>query len=393
MCRAYMTTYLPSYSNDELRVEIRNHIAHLTLNRPAALNALSFSMLESMTELFNQWAKDPDIKAVVAQGVGEKAFCAGGDVRGLYASVTQSGPDVHGRFFSVEYALNYQMHRFLKNTGKPYIALMDGIVMGGGMGISQGATLRIVGERTRMAMPETAIGLFPDVGGSYFLSRAPGATGLYIALTSSTIRATDALYAGLADVTMTREAQQQFLAQLDSLAWPDATQASALAAIVALAKSLSSNAPEAATGAAPSDLAGLRAAIDKHFSDKPSVQAIIDSLQTETRPEFTPWALHSIKLLQKHSPTLLCVTHRQITAGATMKLADCFRMELNLVYEAFLQKDLIEGIRALLIDKDNSPKWNPATLAAVDPATVDRFFSEHWASDEHPLRDLEKKFG
>ena len=303
-----------SYANTELHVDIRNHVAYLTLNRPAALNALTPAMLAGMGELFTQWASDPNIKAVISMGAGEKAYCAGGDVRGLHASLTAPDGKIHDEFFRVEYALNYQMHRFMKNSGKPYIAMIDGIVMGGGMGIAQGATLRIVGERTKMAMPETAIGLFPDVGGSYFLSRCPGAIGLYLGLTGVTIKAADAMYASLADLHMTREAQTHFFSGLDAMKWSDKP----LADVVQLAKSLTTNVPEAAP------LLALQPVIEQHFAQKISVVAIIDSLQSESRTEYREWAQQTVARLQKHSPTLLCVTKRQIETAATMTLADCF---------------------------------------------------------------------
>jgi len=374
------------HTNNELQVEVRNHVAYLTLNRPAALNALTPAMLTSMSELFGQWANDPNIKAVISMGAGDKAYCAGGDVRGLYASLTDPSGEVHDSFFKVEYALNYQMHRFLKNTGKPYIAMIDGIVMGGGMGVSQGATLRIVGERTKMAMPETAIGLFPDVGGSYFLSRCPGALGLYLGLSGVTIKAADALYASLADLHMTREAQQQFFAALDHLTW----SGNALGHVTQLARSLSITVAE---GAPVPGLQALRPDVEMHFGGKQSVQGIIASLEQESRPSHLEWAQQTVARLKKHSPTLLCVTKRQIETAATMTLADCFRMELNLVEQCFAQRDVVEGIRALLIDKDNQPRWNPATLDAVTPAMIDAFFAPKWPPAAHPLQNLEARFG
>lgn len=379
-----------THANGELLVEIRNHVALLTLNRPAALHALSFDMLAGLTSLLADWSANPDIHAVIVQGAGEKAFCAGGDVRGLYNSLIDQDETFHERYFSTEYALDYQIHRFLKNTGKPYIALIDGIVMGGGMGISQGATLRIAGERTRMAMPETAIGLFPDVGGSYFLSRAPGAVGLYLALTGTTIKAADAIYAGLADLYMSPAAKQQFLVQLAQLQWTS----NPLGDITTLARSLAIPPPEPdAASAQTAPLSVLRPAIDMHFANQPSVQAIVTSLENEQRPLYVDWAKQTIELLKKRSPTMLCVAKRQIETAATMTLADCFRMELNMVNACFDSHDLIEGIRALIIDKDNAPHWNPASLADVTASMVDAFFHPQWAPSAHPFKDLEARFG
>jgi enoyl-CoA hydratase/carnithine racemase len=369
-------------SYDEILVEVRNHVAHLTMNRPQALNALSFDMLKQMRERFDQWAQDPNIYAVVARGSGEKAFCAGGDVRGLYNSITSLGPRVHEDFFIAEYTLNYQMHRFLKSTGKPYIAIMDGIVMGGGMGISQGATFRIVGDRTKMAMPETKIGLFPDVAGTYFLSRATGATGLYLGLTSNVINGADAVAAKLADAYMTVDAQQAFLQQLDQITWTTAP----LNDVVRLVTTNATSAP-------PSTLAAVTQTMDKHFAGKHNVQDIITSLLSETEPSVSDWAHKTAADLQKRSPTLMEVTRRQIENGHKLSVAECLRLELAMMYRAFEHPDVVEGIRALAIDKDNQPHWSPATLAEVSGDVVESFFAPRWSPAEHPLAKLEQQFG
>ena len=329
-----------SAAGGELLAEVRSGAATVTLNRPAALNALSFGMLQGLAAWLDAWERDERVGLVVFRGAGEKAFCAGGDVRSLYQN---AGKDPEGlrEFFRVEYALDHRIH----NYPKTIVSLMDGIVMGGGMGISQGTSVRIVGSRTRMAMPETAIGLFPDVGGSYFLSRVPGSLGMYLGLAGPTIRAADALYCGLADVS-TFEI--------------DDTQ---------------------------SELAPVREAIDRHFSLE-SVPAIVESLRKEKDARFAAWAAATLETLDRRSPTLLCVTHEQIRRGAQMKLADCFRMELNLIHACFEQGDMIEGIRALIIDKDNRPRWHRARLEDVTRADVDAFFAPRWTPAAHPLASL-----
>ncbi len=339
-------------SDGELLAELRGGVATVTLNRPAALNALSFGMLEGLTRWLDAWEKDESVRLVVLRGAGDKAFCAGGDIRALHdrfkAGVgTDPGSARLGsvpgflEFFIVEYALDYRIHTYPKTI----VAVMDGIVMGGGMGIAQGAAVRIVGERTKMAMPETAIGLFPDVGGSYFLSRAPGKIGVYLGLVGPTLRAADAIYAGLADVYV-------------------------------------------GAGAAPAgELERLRPAIDQHFA-RDSVAAIIESLQSERRPELQEWAAKTLEALAKRSPTMLAVTLEQLRRGATLSLAECFRMELNLIHGCFEQGDFVEGIRALIVEKDNQPHWRPPRLAEVSRPAVDAFFKPRWQPAQHPLATL-----
>ncbi len=324
----------------ELLAHVRGKVATVTLNRPAALNALSMGMLEGLAAWLDAWAHDERIATIVLRGAGEKAFCAGGDIRALHANFS-SGAREHHAFFEVEYALDFRIHTY----PKPVAAVMDGIVMGGGMGLAQGAGLRIVGSRTKMAMPETAIGLFPDVGGSYFLSRLPGGLGAYLGLAGPSLDAADALYCGLADLYV---------------------------------------------GAAPqpaSAIEALRPAIDLHFT-RDSVAAIAASLEGEQRPEYRDWAVRTRAALDQRSPTMLAVTLEQLKRGATLPLADCFRMELNLIHACFEQGDFVEGIRALIVEKDMRPRWNPARLADVQASSVEAFFAPRWTPARHPLASL-----
>ena len=323
----------------ELLAGVGAGVAAVTLNRPAALNALSFGMLCGLSQWLDDWENDDRVGIIALRGAGEKAFCAGGDIRSLRDRF-QSGADVLG-YFEVEYALDYRIH----NYPKPIEALIDGIVMGGGMGLAQGARRRIVGNRTRMAMPETTIGLFPDVGGSYFLSRLRGRLGPYLGLVGPTVNAAAALYCGLAN----------------EFAGPGAP--------------------------APGELEALRPAIDRHFAHL-RVEAIVASLEAERGDAFTTWARRTLDALARRSPTMLKVTLEQLRRGATMSLAECLRMELGLVRGCFEQGDFIEGIRALVVDKDNAPRWNPATLEAVDDAAVERFFRPRWNGAAHPLARL-----
>ena len=322
----------------EILAAVRGSVATLTLNRPAAHNALSMEMLHGIDACLDAWERDDRVRTIVMRGAGGKAFCAGGDIRALRESI-EDGSAMHREFMRAEYALDHRIHTF----GKPIVAHMDGIAMGGGMGIGQGAALRIVGDRTRMAMPETVIGLFPDVGASWFLSRVPGELGLYLGLLGPTIGAADALYCGLADLNLGAEA--------------------------------------------PAELERLRPAIDRHFAHD-SVESIAASLATEDRPEFSAWTAATLAGLAQRSPTLLKVTLEQLRRGREMSLADCFRMELGLVNACFDQGDVREGIRARLVDKDNQPRWKPPRLEDVDRAAVEAFFAPRWDPPRHPLASL-----
>jgi enoyl-CoA hydratase/carnithine racemase len=358
----------------EVLCEIRNHVAFITLNRPAALNALSFEMIVELRALLGRCAGDAEVRAVLLQGAGEKAFCAGGDIRALYQSFKDSG-SLHHEFFIAEYELDYLLYSY----PKPYIAVMDGITMGGGMGLAQGSKLRIVGERTRIAMPEVGIGLFPDVGASYFLSRLPGALGTYLALSGLQIRGADAVYARLADVYLAPAAVRSLAADLSALTWTDDNSADVRRLVHA----------RTAQGLPAPSLSVLRPAIDFHFSHA-TVPDILASLDEESRAEYRDWAQQTATLMRGRSPTMLCVTLRQLQKGKSLELAACFRMELGMVEQCFEQGDFVEGVRALLVDKDNLPRWNPARLDEVTDAAVDAFFRERWRGANHPLADLER---
>ena len=330
-----------SAAGGELAASIRAGVATVTLNRPKALNALSYDMIRGLADWLDAWEGDARVQTIVLRGAGDKAFCAGGDVRALHASITGSGDDVHRDFFEVEYALDFRIHTY----AKPIVAIIDGIVMGGGMGLAQGAALRLVGERTRMAMPETAIGMFPDVGGTYFLSRCPGELGTYLGLVGPTIHGADAIYCGLAD------------------------------AHIGVA------APVEPT------LAALRPAIDHHFSHD-RVSYILASLENEAAPAWRDWAVRTREALDKRSPTMLAVTLEALRRAATMPLEDCFRMELDLVRATIAHGDLVEGIRAQILDKDGKPRWSPERIEQVTRLAVERFFEPREAAADHPLSRL-----
>lgn len=360
---------------EHIRATIKNKIGFLTLDRPKALNSLSLDMVRAMTQALLAWRDDASIRAVVIHGTGEKAFCAGGDIRFFHA-VGHATPQGHSAlledFFTEEYALNHLIHHY----PKPYIALMDGIVMGGGMGIAQSgpfSRMRIVTERTKMAMPEVNIGLFPDVGGSYFLPRAPGQTGTFLGVTGETIGAADALYAGLADLFLPSEQLPVLLAMLESSVDSDSREA-----IHAFAAPFQSRIDKTASA-----LAMQRGVIDRHFAHD-NMHAIVASLAQDT----SPFAQKTLAVMRKRSPLMMSVTLAQIRRGASMSVADCLRMERTMVRRCFEHGEVLEGVRAVVIDKDNAPQWMPATLEEVTPKMVAAFFNSAWPTHAHPLRDL-----
>ena len=343
---------------DEVLAEVRNHIGHLTLNRPAGLNALTLQMVRSLTSQLQAWADDPHVYAVVLRGAGEKAFCAGGDIRSLYDSF-KHGDTLHQDFFVEEYALDLAIHHYRK----PVLALMDGFVLGGGMGLVQGADLRVVTERSRLAMPEVAIGYFPDVGGSYFLPRIPGELGIYLGVTGVQIRAADALYCGLADWYLDSHKLADLDQKLDNLRWHDSPLKDLQGALARLAVQQLPDAP----------LAALRPAID-HFFALPDVPSIVEQLQQVTVADSHEWALNTVSLMQTRSPLAMAVTLEMLRRGRRLSLEQCFALELHLDRQWFERGDLIEGVRALIIDKDKSPRWNPPTLHGLALSHVESFF-------------------
>ena len=352
----------------DVEIEVRAGIARVTLNRPDALNALTLAMIDALHERLQALATDPAVRALVMRGAGGKAFCAGGDVRALYDSYRADG-DLHRTFFVHEYRLDLLLHRY----PKPFVAVADGITMGGGMGLAQGSRLRIVGEKTRIAMPEVGIGLIPDVGGSFFLSRLPGELGTYLALTGTELGAADAIYAGLADHRLAPAAIERIE---DALAEPGASDS--VDAVRATLGKLALPAP-------PAPLARWRTAIDRHFAHA-SVAAIAASLAAEADPRVRDWAIHTREIMRRRSPTMLAVALRALRRGRELGLADCLRMEYTIVQHCFAHGDLLEGVRALIVDKDKRPRWRPARIDAVDPAVVEAFFRAE--PGVHPLAAL-----
>jgi enoyl-CoA hydratase/carnithine racemase len=366
-------------TSTDILVERRGNAGLITLNRPKALNALSLQMVRDITAALVAWRVDTSVELVAIRGtnkVGKPGtpealfggFCAGGDIR-FFHTAALAGDAALDDFFTEEYALNHLIH----NYPKPYIAFMDGVVMGGGMGLSQGAKTRIVTEHTKMAMPETNIGLFPDVGGGYFLSRCPGHVGEYLALTGEVINADEAIDYGLADLKVDSASLPALWDQIGS------TTFDSLHAIIS----------GASCARQQGSTALKQPQIEAHFGLL-RVKHIIDSLE---KAKDDIWAKKTAIVLRKRSPMMLHVTLEQIRKARGMTLADDLRMERDMVYNCFnlrpgLDSETVEGIRALAVDKDYTPKWNPERIEDVKPGMADAFFVSPWAADAHPLKHL-----
>ena len=353
--------------------QIEGRIGCITLNRPKALNALSLDMVRALTRALREWQTNPQVLAVAVRGTGKEgpfgAFCAGGDIRFFHQAAT-SGDSSLGDFFTEEYRLNHLIHTY----SKPYIAFMDGIVMGGGMGISQGASVRVVTERTKMAMPETNIGLFPDVGGGYFLSRCPGRLGEYLGLTGQILSGAQAVAAKLADIALPSGMLEPIWQTLISSPFENAESVERWV----LAQS----------GAMTPEKLTPQPQIDEVFG-LPTVADMLTRLESAS----DEWSQKTAQALRHRSPLMLHVVLEQIRRARQMSLADDLRMERDMVHHCFhlrpvSDSETVEGIRALAVDKDHSPNWKPARVEEVDQSEAARFFVSPWPSDHHPLRDL-----
>lgn len=361
--------------NPHISMSFQNGTGIVTLNRPQALNSISLDIIRTLTNILSAWQSTTAIRGIVVRGGDSKAFCAGGDLRFFYeahsAGSTVDKTSLES-FFTEEYALNHLIHHF----PKPYIAILNGIVMGGGMGISQSnadVRINIVTEHTRMAMPEVSIGLFPDVGGGYFLSRLPDEIGTYLGLTGEVIGAADALFVGLADVFIPGSKLPALYAALKTDG-----NGNYRSLITRFSKPYTRQ-----IDIARCTLAQHRELIRHHFS-KESVQSIIESLKQDPHP----FAKRTAETMLKRSPLMLCVTLEQLRRAKTIPFSDCLRMERTMMHHCFEHGDVMEGIRAAIIEKDNQPRWQPASLKEVTDEMIARFFEPVWPDHAHPLIGL-----
>jgi enoyl-CoA hydratase/carnithine racemase len=350
-----------------------------TLNAPASLNALSLEMIDLLAAQFDAWAADPQVAGVLLDAAGDKAFCAGGDVVALHRSIRETAhgqvPRQAADFFEREYRLDHRLH----TSPKPILCWGHGIVMGGGIGLMAGASHRVVTARTRLAMPEITIGLYPDVGGSWFLGRAPGRSGLFLALTGAPLTASDACFAGLADLQLRHEDLGAVVEAIGHARWSgrqveDAARLSHLL-----------EARGAGLQGAPSPLQALLARVDDVIGHDrlediaPRLRALAD--------DGTPWLANAAAAFANGAPTSARLAVEMQRRARHLSLADVFRLEYQASVGCCLHGDFAEGVRALLVDKDKSPRWRPATLAEVDDASIDRLLAPRF-DGAHPLADL-----
>ncbi|MGZ0188514.1 MAG: enoyl-CoA hydratase/isomerase family protein [Alphaproteobacteria bacterium] len=330
-------------NNDDILFDRRGKLGLITLNRPKALNAISLDMVQRMAAALDEWAMDDRTTAVLIQGAGGKAFAAGGDIQRLYDAMSDPADDYPVPFFAEEYRLNRQ----IKTYPKPFIAVFNGIIMGGGVGVSVHGSHRIATDKTTFAMPETGIGFFPDVGGTYFLPRLNGGLGRYMALTGGRLDGGDCVAEGLADSYLP-------VAKID-----------ALIEALATADNVDDAIASAAAPAPKGRLAKDRQAVAVLF-DRPTVNDVLAALEVAD----TEWAAKQMQIIRSKSPLSVAITWEQLNRGAKLNFEDCLVLEYRLALAACAYGEFREGVRALIVDKDNAPKWSHAAIEDVPEADV-----------------------
>ncbi|MEM7498480.1 MAG: enoyl-CoA hydratase/isomerase family protein, partial [Pseudomonadota bacterium] len=341
-----MTADPTAAAGEDILFERRGLLGIVTLNRPNSLNALTHAMVLALEAQLNRWRDDSAVAVVAIRGAGERAFCAGGDIRALYDAGRPGGE--RGRanfaFYADEYRLNWKIKRF----PKPYVALMDGIVMGGGVGVSIHGSLRIATERTVFAMPETGIGLFPDVGATYFLPRLPGATGMWLGLTGARLKGEAAVRAGLCDHLLPAHKLDWLLDWLAEGRWPRPPEGREIA--------LCDDAEEDLATHVRRTRLPEQAAIDRVFAAR-SLDGVLDRLEGVGGD----WAEAQTATIRTKSPTCTALTFRQLREGGTLSFEDCMALEYRLARFCMTHPDFYEGVRATIIEKDGAPHWQPAS--------------------------------
>ena len=339
-------------------------VATITLNRPQALNAFTLGMYRALAPMLRCWQDDPEVHAILIRGAGQRAFCAGGDVRAIY----EAGRGISGDreltaiFFREEYEIIRHIHRF----PKPYLALIDGITMGGGAGVSVNGGYRIATERTLLAMPETGIGLVPDVGATRFLNLCPGHIGRYLGLIGVRLGPADVLYCGFATHFVPRERLPALVGELGRIIWRAGAEREQVEDLLARF--------HADPGAPP--IASRRAAIDRCFAGE-TIEAVLGALEAEAAagaPD-SEWAAETRAGLLTKSPTSLKITLRQLLAGADYDIEGALALEYRLTQHVMAGHDFYEGVRAVVVDKDQKPRWRPATLAEATEPMIDAYFA------------------
>lgn len=333
--------------NKDVLVTVRNGIGRITLNRPKAINSLTHPMVTDIAQALKAWETDDAVTAVIVSGAGDRGLCAGGDVVAIYHDARAGGSESR-RFWHDEYLLNAYIGRY----PKPYVAIMNGITMGGGVGISAHGSVRVVTETTKMAMPEVGIGFIPDVGGTFILSRTPGLLGVHAALTGAAFSGADAIAMGFAD---------HFVPQDRLAAFADAIEADGVDAAVA---AFAQEPP-------PSALLAQRDWIDHCYAGETVADIVVALRGHDAEP-----AIDAAELIESRSPVAASVTLEAVRRAAKLDtLEDVLRQEFRTSVASLRSHDLVEGIRALLIDKDKNPQWSPASLSTVTPADIEAYFA------------------
>ncbi len=381
----------------ELDCDNGKKVGLITLNSPKSLNALSSDMVALLYPKLVAWQQQQDIAAVFLQGEGEKAFCAGGDIVHLYSAMKNSAmtknvstgniaaklnednkfaPEIE-RYFTQEYQLDFLIHTF----NKPFIVWGSGIVMGGGLGMLVGASHRVVTESSRIAMPEISIGLFPDVGASYFLNKMPSGCGLFLALTGASINAADAKYCQLADYFVEQQHKDNLLTQLKMINWGETIPLNHDKTSQLLQEFEQNSVNKLPVSVLKEHQPLISTLTDNE--DLTEILTAILSVQTEDK-----WFNRAQKSLKNGSVLSAQLAFIQLNKGKGMALADCFRMELDLAVKCGYFGEFSEGVRALLIDKDNRPQWQYSSIAAIDNKVLNWFFESSWSKASHPLAKL-----
>lgn len=366
----------------EERQASRGRIGFAQINAERSLNALNQAMIDRLGERLSDWAGRDDIACVVLYSAGDRAFCAGGDVVGLYHAMTVTEPgaacDEAERFFATEYRLDYQIHTY----PKPVLCWSHGTVMGGGLGLMAGSSHRVVTAGTLIAMPEISIGLFPDVGATWFLNRMPPRVGLYLGLTGTPLNPADALQIGLADYFITQETRDAVFSALTETAWgSDANANRAL-----LAQILRGFDDDCRNARGVPDLSVSHLEHIGRVGDSFDVASFRAALAAADQSD--PWIRRGAENMERGSPTSMAVTYAQLRSGRHLSLKQAFMRELNQAVQCTRHPDFAEGVRALLVDKDRQPRWTPSTLEDVTPALVREHFELPGDYSHHPLEDL-----
>lgn len=341
--------------------EVKNGIGWIKINRPKVLNSINLEVVALMTEALEKWKNDSNIMFVCIYGEGEKGLCAGGDMRKFYDLKDEDVVSYAEDFFATEYHLDALIHHY----AKPIVVYMNGIVMGGGVGLSVGASHRIVTEKTKWAMPEMNIGFFPDVGASFFLNQLPGYVGRYLALTARVIKANDTIYIGAADYYIKSSEWENIQDKLLEKNWSAESIHQELDGLI---KSCCTSLSDV------SQLEHTLEDINRHFQYE-TVEGIVESLQSEVL-KGNEWAAQEVNTILSKSPTSLKVTLQQLINGQGRSLSECLDMEKNMAIHFMNSADFYEGVRAVLVDKDGSPKWVPSKLEALDHSDIEQYFSK-----------------